>query len=43
MGAPTQTANLTPDTTATYNISGSCLWTMLTLVPLALLLLVLAL
>ncbi|MFT3901437.1 MAG: hypothetical protein QM728_14480 [Gordonia sp. (in: high G+C Gram-positive bacteria)] len=43
MAATTRTAHLTPEAGPVYNISGSCLWTFASIVPLGILLLVIAL
>lgn len=43
MAMTTHPVNVTSESTPTYNISGSCLWTVATLVPLTILLVLLAL
>ena len=40
--ATTQQSDLSSDRTPVYNISGSCTWTLLTLIPLAVLLVLIA-
>jgi hypothetical protein len=40
--ATTQQADLSSDRIPVYNISGSCMWTLLTLIPLAVLLVLIA-